>query len=204
MGGPDSDSLDGGNGFDFARYDLAVGAVTVCLPDASVNAGEAAGDGLSLIEGLWGSNFGDTLIGDGLANTILGFAGNDAIAGGAGVDILSGNLGADFGGADGDLITGGAGADILKGEGGADLFAFSVLDQGDLVIGFNEGGVRDGFDLRPLFDATGYTGNDPRGDGNLSVFQNGADSDIYINNTFFLRVESVVAAALDDTYFLFQ
>ena len=206
MGGSGADSLDGGNGFDYARYDLAATAVTLSLVDPSANTGEAAGDTFVGIEGLYGSGFGDTLIGNDVANTILGLGGNDAIAGGLGVDMLYGNDGADiiFGGADGDLITGGAGGDVLKGEGGADLFVFNAGDNGDLILDLNAGGIHDGFDLRGYFDASGFTGNDPRAAGILQIYQNGADTDVYLQGAFAFRIQNVVAAAIDDTYFLFQ
>jgi hypothetical protein len=55
-----------------------------------------------------------------------------------------------------------------------------------------------------LFDATGYTGTNPRGDGIMQVLPNGGDTDVYIYGVFFFRVTSVAAAALDDSYFLFQ
>jgi len=77
-------------------------------------------------------------------------------------------------------------------------------DNGDLIQNFNEGGVRDGLDLRGYFDAIGYAGTDPRGAGLMQVLQNGADTDVYLSGAFMFRIEGVVAAAIDDTYFLFQ
>jgi Ca2+-binding RTX toxin-like protein len=180
--------------------------VTASLIGSGSNTGEAAGDTYNSVEGLIGSHFADTLIGDNNGNTILGMGGSDAIAGNAGVDILSGNDGADiiFGGADGDLITGGQGRDVLKGDGGGDLFVFNLGDNGDTILDLNFGGVRDGFDLRGYFDATGYAGTDPRGAGLMHVFQNGADTDIYLHGQFAFRLINVVAAAVGDSYFLFQ
>jgi Ca2+-binding RTX toxin-like protein len=205
-GGTSADYLDGGADFDLVRYDFATSAVTANLANAAVNTGEAAGDVLLNFEGIVGSNFADMLIGDGAANTIYGGLGGDAIAGGAGVDTLSGGAGGDvlFGEDGGDLIIGGAGGDILRGGLGGDLFVFNVGDNGDLIQNFNEGGVRDGFDLRGFFDATGYAGTDPRGAGLMQVLQNGADTDVYLYDSFAFRIEGVVAAAIDDTYFLFQ
>jgi trimeric autotransporter adhesin len=135
--------------------------------------------------------------GNDLDNTITG-NGND--------NILSGGLGADtmFGGAGDDLITGGAGGDVLQGGLGVDTFILNVGDNGDLIQNFNEGGVKDIFDLRGYFDGTGYAGTDPRTDGILGVFQNGADTDVYLHGAFAFRIEGVVAAAIDDTYFMFQ
>jgi hypothetical protein len=64
--------------------------------------------------------------------------------------------------------------------------------------------VRDGFDLRGDFDATGFTGTDPRAAGIMQVLQNGADTDVFLHGAFAFRIEGVVAAAIDDSYFLFQ
>jgi hypothetical protein len=64
--------------------------------------------------------------------------------------------------------------------------------------------VRDGFDLRGYFDATGFAGIDPRGVGIMQVLQNGADTDVFLHGAFAFRIEGVAAAAIDDTYFLFQ
>jgi len=38
----------------------------------------------------------------------------------------------------------------------------------------------------------------------MQVLQNGADTDVYLQGTFMFRLENVVAAAITDTYFLFQ
>jgi hypothetical protein len=73
-----------------------------------------------------------------------------------------------------------------------------------LIQTFNEGGVRDGSDLRGYFEATGYIGTDPRAAGIMQVLQSGADTDVYLHGVFAFRIEGVVAAAINDTYFLFQ
>ena len=103
-----------------------------------------------------------------------------------------------------DLILGGAGGDVIQGGLGGDLIGFNLGDNGDLIQNFNEGGVRDGFDLRGYFNATGFTGTNPRAAGVMAVLQNGADTDVYLHGAFAFRIEAVVAAAIDDTYFLFQ
>jgi hypothetical protein len=64
--------------------------------------------------------------------------------------------------------------------------------------------VQDHFDLRPYFDAIGYAGTDPRSAGLMQVLQNGVDTDVYLQGTFMFRIEGVVAAAINDSYFLFQ
>jgi serralysin len=91
-----ADSLDGGAGFDFARYDAAAAGVTARLDLPGLNTGEAAGDAFFFIEGLVGSGFSDVLIGDAGTNVIYGGAGADVIAGLGGSDTLTGDAGADI------------------------------------------------------------------------------------------------------------
>src|SRR5258708_1592375 len=65
IGGAGADSLDGGTGTDTASYSTAsVGVVANLLAPAG-NTGDAAGDSYTSIENLTGSNFADTLTGDG-------------------------------------------------------------------------------------------------------------------------------------------
>jgi Ca2+-binding RTX toxin-like protein len=96
QGGPDGDALDGGSGFDFADYFSAASAVTVDLSTPSNNAGEAAGDTFTAIEGIRGSAFNDTLRGNDGDNSITGGAGDDTLSGGAGDDTLDGGFAGDI------------------------------------------------------------------------------------------------------------
>jgi Ca2+-binding RTX toxin-like protein len=195
LGGEADDLVAGGAGDDAimgqAGNDVILG------DDNSTAAGNDAIDG---------GDGNDTIVGQGGNDTLVGGTGNDAMAGGDGVDILNGHAGADiiFGGNGADLITGGAGADILRGEAGGDLFVFNFGDNGDLIQGFNQGGVRDGFDLRGYFNATGYIGTNPIADGIMNVVQSGADTDVYLNGSFAFRIEGVTAAAIDNSYFISQ
>ena len=63
------------------------------LLDASGNTGDAAGDTYVLIEDLLGSNFDDTLGGNGGSNTLTGLNGADTLAGNGGNDTLDGGAG---------------------------------------------------------------------------------------------------------------
>jgi Ca2+-binding RTX toxin-like protein len=97
-GGLGADTLNGGGGFDFASYDgnttdELTGAVVASLANPASNTGAAAGDTYVSIEGLIGSDLGDTLTGDGNNNGFRGNLGNDTINGGDGIDtaIFSGN-----------------------------------------------------------------------------------------------------------------
>lgn len=132
-GGAGGDGIDGGNGFDYASYsDATSGLVSDLQFAAAGNTGDAAGDVYALIEGLIGSNFDDSLRGDGQANWIYGGGGVDYIYGRDGDDVLLGELGNDtiqgnvgndqlFGGEGDDRLYGGTGADVLNGGNGIDL-----------------------------------------------------------------------------------
>ena len=85
-GGPGGDTLDGRLGFDYASYAHASGPVRANLGNQTSNLGEAAGDTYISIEGLRGSDYDDTLIGNN---------GNNFLAGGPGADYLTGNGGLD-------------------------------------------------------------------------------------------------------------
>ena len=170
LGNGGADELDGGAGFDYAAYNNAtkIGAttgVTASLADPSANTGEAAGDKYTSIEGLRGSDFDDTLIGDGGANWLEGRGGADALFGGAGGDTASyynaptgvtaslvnplvdnkGEAAGDsydsienLGGSRfGDALIGNTGNNVLVGQGGADA-----------LIGGN------GFDSAAYYNAT--------------------------------------------------
>jgi Ca2+-binding RTX toxin-like protein len=84
------DEINGGGGIDYARYKSSDVGVTVSLatPGTS-NTGIAIGDTYTSIEGLQGSDFDDTLIGDGNNNWFIGGNGADDLQGGGGHDIAS-------------------------------------------------------------------------------------------------------------------
>jgi Ca2+-binding RTX toxin-like protein len=83
-----ADILNGGRGFDFARYKSAPTGVTASLADPSLNTGHAAGDTYIAIEGLQGSDFADTLIGNDANNVLVGGRGADILNGGGGFDFV--------------------------------------------------------------------------------------------------------------------
>jgi Ca2+-binding RTX toxin-like protein len=90
-----ADRLDGAGGFDYASYFSAATGVTASLANSGINTGEAIGDVYVSIEGLQGSNFTDTLIGNGADNFLYGYAGNDVLIGGGGRDTFIGGVGED-------------------------------------------------------------------------------------------------------------
>jgi len=103
-GGVGADALNGGLGTDRAQYIDATAGLVADLQVAAGNTGIAAGDSYSSIENLFGSNFNDSLRGDGGDNTISGRNGNDLLSGRDGDDTL-------FGGAGNDTLVGGDGSD---------------------------------------------------------------------------------------------
>ncbi|MGL4965435.1 MAG: beta strand repeat-containing protein [Inquilinus sp.] len=85
-GGAGADTLEGGTGTDLASYYNSAAAVTVDLAAGTGSAGDAQGDILVSIENVNGSNFNDTLVGNGAANALRGLAGLDTLTGGSGAD----------------------------------------------------------------------------------------------------------------------
>ncbi|MBZ0130026.1 MAG: hypothetical protein K8F59_13020 [Rhodobacteraceae bacterium] len=139
-GGEGGDILDGGLGNDTVTYASSELAVRVDLMNNAANGGGAAGDEITSVENLTGSDRGDTLSGNRDANVldggsghdtingrqgndqILGRKGNDILIGGGGADALYGHDGNDDmrGGSGDDLLNGGAGMNRMMGEAGND------------------------------------------------------------------------------------
>ena len=92
-GGPGADRLDGGAGEDVAVYWGSQQAVTVNLKDGTGKGGDAEGDTLVGIEGIFGSSHDDTLTGNDGANWLDGEIGDDILEGGPGFDVFHFNPG---------------------------------------------------------------------------------------------------------------
>ena len=141
-GGAGADILDGSAGWGVADYRNAHTSVTVRL-DGSGNAGdEAAGDVYVNINGMFGSQYGDTIAGNANGNWIIACGGNDSVSGGIGNDTLYGSDGNDDlnGGSDNDVLYGGNGQDVLTGGAGADIFVFdaaTIATNVDRIVDFN-------------------------------------------------------------------
>ena len=109
-GGVGGDTLNGGAGIDTANYSASSARVIINMLTNSFSAGEAAGDTLTFIENLTGTeNSADRLTGNAEQNTIRALAGDDSLRGEGNDDILEGGAGA-------DAINGGTGLDTVSYE----------------------------------------------------------------------------------------
>jgi Ca2+-binding RTX toxin-like protein len=121
-----ADRLDGGNGTrDRAMYSDSATGLRADLQLAATNTGIAAGDTYLGVEDLYGSNAGDSLLGNAGGNVIWGANGNDILYGRDGADTL-------YGGAGNDVLYGGNGLDRLEGGAGADSFVFNTALAGSV------------------------------------------------------------------------
>jgi len=89
------DVYDGGGGFDSVSYPLVKSGVTVDLAKSGPQETGNGNDSFSEIEGVIGSEFGDTLFGSAAANSIKAGQGDDTVEGRGGEDLLSGGSGTD-------------------------------------------------------------------------------------------------------------
>jgi Ca2+-binding RTX toxin-like protein len=122
-GGSGSDWLTGGDEFDEVHYDEGFrrAPVQIILPNNSATSG-AEKDMTAEFEAVFGTRFGDRIVGNDANNLLVGMGGNDFISGGLGNDTLHGNDGDDVlhGQGGNDFIHGGAGADNMSGGDGWD------------------------------------------------------------------------------------
>lgn len=94
------DTIDGGGGFDVVRYDRdarygGTAGVKVNLATGVATDGFGKQDKLISIEGVLGTDVGDSLTGSSVANLLMAEGGNDTLAGGLGNDTLLGGAGKD-------------------------------------------------------------------------------------------------------------
>ncbi|GGF50831.1 hypothetical protein GCM10011332_00080 [Terasakiella brassicae] len=89
------DSIDGGLGRDGVTYASFSEGVNVDLGTGQVTTSSSGTDTLTSIEGIIGTSYNDTLIGDIESNKLNGMAGDDLIKGGQGDDHLIGGVGTD-------------------------------------------------------------------------------------------------------------
>jgi Ca2+-binding RTX toxin-like protein len=192
----DADLLDGGEGIDTATYSQVQHGVSVNLLQG-ITLGQGNVDALVSIENVTGTNFNDSLIGDGGNNGLQGADGIDFLDGGAGNDNLNGGIGNDTlkGNIGDDILVGSSGADKLDGGGGADLFRyFLASDSGigagkrDVIADFQHG--VDKIDLHFIDAKAGSSGNqdfifkasnDFSADGQVRVITEGDHTLVQLN-----------------------
>ena len=122
------------------RVDLSTDPVTV--------SGGAAGDTLSGINNLIGSDYGDILTGNDVDSILRGGAGDDYVYGEGGTDTLEGGEGD-------DTIGGGEGADIIDGGADTDIAVYGGAGEGVRVSLLLQGQPQQDFD-----GTRGFTAND--------------------------------------------
>ncbi|WP_052120650.1 calcium-binding protein [Inquilinus limosus] len=147
IGGAGADTLDGGGGFDTASYAASAQGVYVNLSSGAGAYGDAAGDRLTGISDLVGSDFADTFRGEGGENWLYGNGGADILMGEAGNDVLNGGAGA-------DTLYGGTGYDVASYAGSAGPVSIS------LATGTGTGGDAQGDRLYQITDLIGSDFND--------------------------------------------
>lgn len=146
-----ADIIDGGSGNDIVFYHLS--AVGIVMNQGIGSGGLAEGDRLTGIEGVFGSQGNDILVGgpeNGVGIALLdGQGGDDVLFGDAGANNLSGGSG-------NDQLSGRIGADRLEGGDGADVFVYwTIVDSiasdstRDLILDFDRA-EGDKIDLRPI------------------------------------------------------
>jgi Ca2+-binding RTX toxin-like protein len=199
VGGEGRDLIVGGAGRDTVSYQGSSAGVRVDLASGVVSGGHAAGDRISEVEYVFGSNFGDTIVGDGGRNLLRGYDGSDLIDGGAGNDTLDGGLLNDTlrGGEGNDLAYGGAGNDSIDGGDGNDrLFGGNGNDR---LIGGVGNDTLDGGTNNDTLD--GGLGNDSLFGGSgrdVFVFIDGGGNDTVTGfEVAFDRINLVGVAALN-------
>jgi Ca2+-binding RTX toxin-like protein len=132
-GGDGNDYINGGDGLYSGDrgLDVLVYPTDVAPLSANLQNGTVFFDGhvdyVANIEYVNGTNFADTLTGDGYFNFMTGGGGDDTLVGNGGVDFLDGDGGNDRmkGGSGDDLLSGGDGTDVANGGDGDDYCSSS-------------------------------------------------------------------------------
>lgn len=182
-GGAGDDLIDGGAGNDTADYTTSTAGVSVSLTAGTAAGGDAAGDVLTGVENLTGSDQADVLEGDGGANHLSGGRGADTLLGGAGDDVL----------------TGGRGADVISGGDGIDTADYALSDAG-VVVNMADGGSGGGDAAGDVFTSIeivqgSYHGDALTGDGTDNRLRGGVGADTIDGGAGFDTADYATAGA---------
>ncbi|HYC98332.1 calcium-binding protein [Brevundimonas sp.] len=142
-----------GEGTDTVETFLTSYTLKAHLENLTFASSSGSGYGNAVANRMQGATGADTLYGLDGDDVLLGGAGNDRLVGGNGVDTLTGGLG-------GDEMTGGAGADLFVYNSGSEA--------ADLIHDFTHASG-DRIDVTAIMDALGPLGDDPFGNGVLSL-----------------------------------
>ncbi|WP_417830706.1 tandem-95 repeat protein [Terasakiella sp.] len=181
-----NDSIDGSLGRDGVTYASFTEGVNVDLGAGQATTSSSGTDELISIEGIIGTSYNDTLIGDIESNKLNGMAGDDLIKGGLGDDYLIGGAGWDtvsfeFAGASVsvDLLNNqatGEGNDIIEGFESVVGSMYADVITGDGLDNVIEGG--DGDDM-----INGGAGSDIiTGGAGVDTLDGGAGNDYFVFN----------------------
>jgi Ca2+-binding RTX toxin-like protein len=177
-GGRGNDRLDGRGGFDHADYVDASSAVRVNLLTGRSSGGDGS-DTLRNIEGVRGSRFADTLIGDAENNALEGNAGDDVLNGGLGADTLDG------------------GDDLDTADYSDRAASIRVTLNGANGASVSVGGIAEDI-LRNIENVRGGSGNDQlTGDAQNNVLEGNGGDDLLEGG---LGVDTLVGGLGSDTY----
>ena len=148
------DIFRGGEGIDFVDYRTAGSAVTVRFDTGTGSGNDASGDRFTDVEGVFGSDFNDLIIGrDGVNTNLQGFDGDDRLIGLSGSDVLEGGEG-------NDRLEGRGGADIMRGGNGLDIADYRFGESGITVRLDIERGIGGDADGDRLFSIEVVFGTD--------------------------------------------
>jgi Ca2+-binding RTX toxin-like protein len=164
----DTVTFDGGSGNDtiaFLSNDTAIVA-DLTLASGIVTGGKAGESVLTNVEGVWGTEFVDTITGNALANNLLGYLGDDTLSGLAGDDTIEGYTGA-------DTLDGGDGIDTLSYANAAAAVTVNLLTK------VASGGDAQGDTFANFENLRGGYGNDTlTGSAAANMLEGGAGDDL--------------------------
>jgi VCBS repeat-containing protein len=131
-----TDTFNGGGGNNTVDYSHGQLGITVSLANPALNTGNAAGDTYTNVTSIIGTNFDDTLIGDGNVNLLEGGLGADTLIGGGGaVDYASyGHAGS---GVTASLLNPGANTGDAAGDTYSGINGLIGSSSNDILIGDN-------------------------------------------------------------------